>query len=73
MRHISTRRGVLETARKMSALGLSRGTSGNVSARTSDGLVITPSGLSYEELTIEDMVEMDLQGRIPGASRKPSS
>jgi L-fuculose-phosphate aldolase len=73
MRHISLRRSVLETAKRMSALGLSRGTSGNVSARTPDGLVITPSGLSYDELSIEDMVEMDVDGHVPGISRKPSS
>ena len=48
---------------------------GNVSAISrSDGLVvIKPSGVEYEKLTIKDMVVLDLKGDIVEGKRRPSS
>lgn len=50
-------------------------TSGNVSGRDPDsGLVaIKPSGIRYEELCPEDMVVLDMDGRVVEGARKPSS
>lgn len=50
-------------------------TSGNVSARDAKtGLVvIKPSGVRFEDLTAEDMVVVDLDGRIIEGKRKSSS
>ena len=50
-------------------------TSGNVSGRDPDtGLVvIKPSGVRYENLTAEQMVIVDLEGRVVEGSLKPSS
>jgi len=50
-------------------------TSGNVSARDHDtGLVvIKPSGVKYEDLRPEDMVVVDLEGKIVEGDLKPSS
>ena len=46
---------VLAAAKDMLRLNLTAGTSGNVSARLDDGrIVITPSSLSYELMTLED-------------------
>jgi L-ribulose-5-phosphate 4-epimerase len=51
-------------------------TSGNVSARVpgQDLMVIKPSGISYDDLTPENMVVCDLEGKAVSASGyKPSS
>ena len=39
------RAGIVQTARDMERLGINQGTSGNVSARCGEGLLITPSGV----------------------------
>ena len=61
-----------ETALEMNASGLNQGTSGNISVRCDDGMLITPSGVEYSALTPEDMVWMDYRGSFEGAYR-PSS
>ncbi len=48
-------------------------TSGNVSAREGDLVVIKPSGVRYEDLRPEHMVVLDLDGRCVEGSLKPSS
>ena len=49
----------------MSTSGLVVGTSGNVSARTPDGnVLVTPSGLDYAILEPEDVVLVDLDGKM---------
>ena len=51
---------VAEVAKRMAELDLVSGTSGNVSARLSDGLMaITPMGKSYEGMTADDIVVLD--------------
>ena len=51
---------VAEVARRMAELDLVSGTSGNVSARLSDGLMaITPMGKSYDGMSAEDIVVVD--------------
>lgn len=64
---------VIETARAMSGSGLSPGRSGNVSARFSDGMLITPTGLSYAEMRSSDIVYVAGDGTVPGKQRIPSS
>src|ERR1700733_5675653 len=46
--------------------GMNTGSSGNVSARTPDGMLITPSGCSAETLREADLVPMALDGTVPG-------
>ncbi len=50
-------------------------TAGNVSARVPghDLLVIKPSGVSYDELTPDNMVVCDLDGRVVEGAHAPSS
>jgi L-ribulose-5-phosphate 4-epimerase len=50
-------------------------TSGNVSGRdpASGWVVIKPSGVAYAELTPENMVVVDLEGRVVEGQLKPSS
>lgn len=60
------RREIIETARALPKLGLTKGTSGNVSARTADGFLITPSGTPYEDLTEAKIVKLDMDGCYRG-------
>lgn len=65
---------VTETALGMFRWGLVRGTSGNVSARDLESgyVAITPSGLDYEKVTPEDVVLVDLDGKVVEGERRPS-
>jgi L-fuculose-phosphate aldolase len=66
------REGVIATALRMNAVGLNRGKSGNVSARTDAGFLITPTGLAYESMRSKDIVALAQDGTVRG-SRLPSS
>ena len=59
----------------MSAAGLSRGTSGNLSMYdpASGLMAISPSGIGYFETQPEDVVVMTLAGDVVEGTRKPSS
>jgi len=63
---------VAETARRSVALGLNQGTSGNVSARSPGGFLITPSGRDLAVLGAAGIVPVDMDGNAP-AAMKPSS
>lgn len=57
------RRGIVDTTLEMERLGINQGTSGNVSARLRDGLLITPSGTPARELDAADIVYLPLDVR----------
>jgi len=59
-------------AQRLSALGLNRGSSGNIGVRLKNSFLVTPSGVPAEELLPQMMVEMDFSGMVLGAG-KPSS
>lgn len=67
------RQEIIDTALAMSGEGLSPGTSGNVSARWKEGMLITPTGMAYGDLIPEDIVFVDKEGGVAGGTRKPSS
>jgi L-fuculose-phosphate aldolase len=69
---IERAREVIETARYLEDEGHSPGTSGNVSARTPHGMIITPSSVEPRELTVESLVEISLT-QEPDPGTKPSS
>jgi len=64
---------LVQTARRMSELGLTPGMSGNVSVRTPGGFLITPSGLPYADLTEQDLVELRPEGAPRPGQRAPST
>lgn len=66
------RREIIETCLRMNALGINQGTSGNVSARVQGGLLITPTGLPYEETAPADIVLLRDDGSYE-AELAPSS
>jgi L-fuculose-phosphate aldolase len=57
------REAIIHTSREMERLGINQGTSGNVSARWNDGLLITPSGVPSSALTAGRIVFMPLDVR----------
>lgn len=63
---------MLAAVRRLSDLGLNRGSTGNVSARHGANWLVTPSGVPPEELTAHAMVAMDFNGQVLGTG-KPSS
>ncbi len=61
-------------ARTINSIGLNQGTSGNLSVRINDGVLITPSSLPYEEIKPNDLVLLDLCGNPSFEGQlKPSS
>ncbi|WNI14969.1 class II aldolase/adducin family protein [Streptomyces sp. ITFR-21] len=64
---------VVETARRSVADGLVVGTSGNVSARVGDLVLITPTGVPYHRLGPDDAVAVDLDGHQVRGGLRPSS
>ena len=69
----AARREIIATALEVSRSGLSPGRSGNVSRRWSDGMLITPSGMAYDQIEPADIVFVANDGSVPPKSRKPSS
>ncbi|MFE1176467.1 class II aldolase/adducin family protein [Streptomyces sp. NPDC058773] len=64
---------LVATARRTVTDGLVVGTSGNVSRRLRDLILVTPSGVPYDRLRPGDLTAVDLEGRqIIGALRPTS-
>src|SRR5947207_12806298 len=66
------RQSIIDACRSMNALGINQGTSGNISLRHGEGLLITPTSTPYEAMAPEQIVFMDLDGSHDAAQR-PSS
>jgi len=60
-------REIIEAGLAMNAAGLNQGTSGNLSARWRQRILITPSGVPYDELTPAKIVSMAMDGSYRGA------
>jgi L-fuculose-phosphate aldolase len=69
---IQKRQAIIDACRRMNALGINQGTSGNISVREPDGMLITPTSMPYDAMTPEDIVYMTLDGECQG-TRQPSS
>lgn len=57
---------IAQTCLTMNKLGLNQGTAGNVSARNSSGFLITPSGIAYDRMNADQIVQMDLAAGYRG-------
>ena len=66
------RAAIVAACRSLGGLGLSQGTSGNVSARHGDSLLITPSGVPYDRMGPDDIVPLGFDG-ASAHPLKPSS
>lgn len=71
---LESRNKVLDTAKALLRKGLVEGTSGNVSCRAPDGsVVLTPSSIPYDTMTLDDLVVCDLDGKVLEGERGPTS
>ncbi|MGW1619813.1 class II aldolase/adducin family protein [Streptomyces sp. NPDC002172] len=64
---------LVATARRTVSDGLVVGTSGNVSVRVGDTVLVTPSGVPYDRLAPDDVTGVDLAGRQVLGTLVPTS
>ena len=69
------RQSIIDACLSMNQLGLNQGTSGNISARCADRMLITPSGIAYEVLTPDMLLSLPLTGGLddPFGSESPAA
>ena len=69
---LDKRQAIIGACRRMNALGINQGTSGNISVRHRDGLLVTPTSVPYEAMTPDQIVFMAMDGSH-APTQKPSS
>lgn len=70
---IEEKKKLIDTGIKLDRYGLVALSGGNVTARMPDGkILVTPSGMIYEDMEPEDVLVMDLEGNVLEGERKPS-
>lgn len=69
----AVREQLVRYSRRLAADGLAVGAAGNLSARAGDVIAITPSGISYDELTADDICVLTPSGDEVEAPETPSS
>ena len=73
MNETELRQDLLKHARLLNDNQLTQGSSGNISVRCKDGLLITPTGMPYHQLKEQDLVKLSLSGEAIESERLPSS
>ena len=68
----SLREQAVAALRRLDALGMNRGSTGNLSLRSGDGMLITPTGMGADELRPQDLVWLGHDGTLRG-DWQPSS
>jgi len=64
---------VVQACRELAASGLVIGSAGNVSARSGDLVLVTPTGAPLAALTADDLAVVDLDGALVDAPLAPTS
>ncbi|MDX3925034.1 MAG: class II aldolase/adducin family protein [Shinella sp.] len=74
MDELDIRRSIIEHCRGMNASGLNQGTSGNISVRHGDRMLITPSAIAYADMTPDMIASMPIAGEYGAwdGPKKPS-
>lgn len=70
---LSNRLAVVETLQALSTKGLNKGAAGNVSLRTANGMLITPTGIAPQDVRPEQIVQLSLDGQPEANQFTPSS
>ena len=70
---VNLKKEIIKAVVKFNATGLSMGTSGNLSARTDDGFLITPTGIAYDDMQDKDIVLLDIAGSTNETKNEASS
>lgn len=66
------REAAVAAVRKLDALGMNRGSTGNLSLRVGEGMLITPTGMGADDLRPQDLVWLGWDGTLRG-DWQPSS
>jgi L-fuculose-phosphate aldolase len=67
------RQSIIDACRQMNSLGINQGTSGNISLRHGEGMLITPTSVPYDTMQAEQIVFMKLDGGPGTTGQRPSS
>lgn len=75
MAHENLKKDLIKYGKKLVESGMTKGTGGNLSVYIpeEDLMLITPSGIDFFEIKVEDIVSMRLDGTIVEGDKKPSS
>lgn len=60
------RQAIMDHCLKLNSSGLNRGTSGNISIRHGDGMLISPTSTPYPDLTPDKIAYVDMDGQPEG-------
>ena len=71
--HRSIKASIIEKCLLLERIGYFVGTWGNVSVRVPEGLIVTPSRVAYNLITVDDFVTLSLDGRVLSGHRVPTS
>ena len=63
---LNIREEIIRTGIRMNELDINQGTSGNISVRWKEGILLTPTGIPYEELQPEDICHQSWNGMVEG-------
>jgi L-fuculose-phosphate aldolase len=66
------RQSIIDACRQMNHLGINQGTSGNISLRHGEGMLITPTSVPYDAMHADQIVFMTLDD-APAEGQRPSS
>jgi L-fuculose-phosphate aldolase len=72
MTEAALRQQLVAAVQRLDALGMNRGSTGNLSARWGAGMLITPTGMGADDLRAHDLVWVGWDGTVQG-DWKPSS
>ena len=63
---LNIREEIIRAGIRMNELDINQGTSGNISVRWKEGILLTPTGIPYEELQPEDICHQSWNGKVEG-------
>ncbi len=69
----NTRKNLVEYGRRVAMAGLSAGTGGNISAREGDVVWMKPAGFAMDELTVDNLCGLRLDGTCVAGNHAPTS
>ncbi len=72
--HTSAARAIVNAGARLVAAGLIAGKDGNISVRLgADRFLVTPAGMGKGRMSADDLITVDLNGRVLGSLGRPSS
>jgi L-fuculose-phosphate aldolase len=73
MLYLEERQAIVDACRFLQEKQLVVGTAGNVSIRRGDDIIISPTAVEYSQMSVTDIVVVDIAGNIVDGKLKPSS